>query len=159
MNTPNPHPVVVMVNDQHDHDIDEGAWRSLAESVLTNEGIGPEAELTITFVDRDAMTILNEQHMAKHGPTDVLSFPLEDDALAETPETLIGRPRLLGDVVICPDVVHAQAPDAPVDEMALMVVHGVLHILGMDHQEPVEEAEMKAAEQRHLTRWRSGVVA
>ena len=66
-----------------------------------------------------------------------------------------GEPRLLGDIVICPQIVHGQAPGGPADEMALMVVHGVLHILGHDHAEPEEAAVMKAAEARHLDAWRS----
>ena len=84
------------------------------------------------------------------GPTDVLSFPLDDDDT----DLFADQPRLLGDVLICPEVVARQATGDPDDEMALMVVHGVLHILGMDHQDEHEAAEMKAAEQRHLARWR-----
>ena len=109
-------------------------------------------ELNLTFIESDEMAELNGQHMGKDGPTDVLSFPLDDEEDLAAPEDM---PRLLGDVLICPEVVAAQAPDTTEEEMALMVVHGVLHILGMDHQEPDEEAEMKDAEQRHLSSWRN----
>jgi len=126
-------------------------WASLASAVLADEGIVSDAELNLTFVDVDEMTRLNTDHMGGEGPTDVLSFPLDDSERV----VFEGQPRLLGDVVICPAVVAKQAPARPDDEMALMVVHGVLHILGMDHQEPEEQAEMKAAEQRHLDSWRS----
>ncbi len=146
-------PVVVTMNDQDDAVVDIAAWEALARQVLQDEGIGPEAELNLTFVSTDEMTSLNESHMDKVGPTDVLSFPLEDDPLGIEVVLADGQPRLLGDVVICPMVVHAQAPESPVDEMALMVVHGVLHILGMDHQVDQEAEEMQAAEQRHLGRW------
>ena len=142
---------VVAIDDQDDHEIDVDRWSALAESVLRDEGVAGLSELNLTFIGVDEMTALNVEHMDGTGATDVLSFPLDDDGA----EVFAGQPRLLGDVLICPAVVHAQAPDRADDEMALMVVHGVLHILGMDHQEPVEQAEMQAAEQRHLGRWRS----
>ena len=144
-------PVVVALDEQATQSISLSPWADLARSVLVAEGIGDGAELNLTFIDIDEMTALNIEHMDGTGPTDVLSFPLDDsDDVVFHDQT-----RLLGDVVICPAVVAKQAPDNPEAEMALMVVHGVLHILGMDHQEPGEEAEMKAAEQRHLTEWRS----
>ncbi len=147
-------PVIVTIDDQDDEVVDQLAWGALAKQVLIDEGIGPNAELNVTFVGEESMTELNVAHMDGDGPTDVLSFPLEDDALGGQPELQSGEPRLLGDVLICPRVVHRQAPDSPTDEMALMVVHGVLHILGMDHQEVDEAALMQAAEQRHLEVWR-----
>lgn len=143
---------MVAIDDQNDHPIDLLRWSALAESVLRGEDVAGPSELNVTFVGVDEMTDLNVEHMAGTGPTDVLSFPLDD----EPGVVFDGQPRLLGDVVICPAVVHAQAPDEPDAEMALMVVHGVLHILGMDHQETDEAAAMKAAEQRHLLRWRDG---
>lgn len=143
---------VVAIDDQDDHPIDLHRWSALAEAVLRGEGLDADAELNLTFVGVEEMTELNVAHMDGVGPTDVLSFPLDDDVEV----VFDGQPRLLGDVVICPSVVHTQAPETPEAEMELMVVHGVLHILGMDHQEPEEKAEMQAAEQRHLARWRGG---
>ena len=144
-------PQVVALDEQSVRSILTEQWAELARSVLLAEGFDSNAELNLTFVDATEMADLNAEHMGKDGPTDVLSFPLDDsDDLA-----FEGQPRLLGDVLICPQVVAQQAPEAPEDEMALMVVHGVLHILGMDHQEPDEEAEMKAAEQRHVQAWRN----
>ena len=147
-------PVVVTMNDQDDKVVNTSAWEALARQVLVYEGVSDDAELNLTFIGSAEMAELNAQHMNKVGPTDVLSFPLEDDPLHAEPLNVEGQPRLLGDVLICPQVVHTQAPNTPVEEMALMVVHGVLHILGMDHQVPEEAAVMRAAEQRHLTRWR-----
>ncbi len=143
--------VVVTIDEQDTHPIDTSCWGQLAEAVLRDEGVTGSCELNLTFIDVDEMTALNVAHMEGDGPTDVLSFPLDDD----DGEVFADQPRLLGDVMICPEVVHKQAPDDPDAEMALMVVHGVLHILGMDHQEADEAIEMKAAEQRHLGRWRS----
>jgi probable rRNA maturation factor len=143
--------LVVGLDDQQTPPVDVTAWAALARSVLVAEGITHDAELNLTFVDRAEMTDLNRTHMGGDGPTDVLSFPLDDDPAAVP----TGQPRLLGDIVICPEVVADQAPGAFDDEMALMVVHGVLHILGMDHADAADAAEMKAAEQRHLADWRS----
>ncbi|MGI9605810.1 MAG: rRNA maturation RNase YbeY [Acidimicrobiales bacterium] len=141
---------VVGIDEQVVHPVDVKSWVTLAKAVLSAEGVRGPAELDLTFVDRDAMTDLNAKHMGGTGPTDVLSFPLDDDPEQGGDD----QPRLLGDIVICPEVVHGQAPQDPVSEMALMVVHGVLHILGMDHADPHEAAVMKAAEERHLTVWR-----
>jgi probable rRNA maturation factor len=141
---------VVALDEQDVHRIDTARWGTLARDVLTSEGIDGHCELNLTFIDVDEMTTLNVAHMDGAGPTDVLSFPLDD-----SPDDVFdSQPRLLGDIVICPEVVTAQASESTDDEMALMVVHGVLHILGMDHQEDGEAAEMQAAEHRHLTRWR-----
>lgn len=142
---------VIGDNRQDLHPVDIDAWQRLAASVLEAEGVDGEVELNIAFVDREEMSTLNVDHMGGSGPTDVLSFPLDDDSSP----MFEGQPRLLGDIVICPELVHRQAPGEPVDEMALMVVHGVLHILGMDHAEVDEAAKMKAAEHRHLSQWRS----
>jgi len=141
----------VTIDDQDQHSIDTARWGALAEQVLGAEGVTGTCELNLTFVDIVEMTELNVAHMEGRGPTDVLSFPLDDDEDGVFPD----QPRLLGDVVICPEVVHKQAPNDADGEMALMVVHGVLHILGMDHHEAQETIEMKAAEQRHLNQWRS----
>ena len=109
---------------------------------------GARGELTLTFVDRDEIAELNAEHLGKEGPTDVLSFPIddEDDGPAAPPQ---GIPVLLGDVVVCPAVAADQAADHAGtldDELALLVVHGVLHVLGHDHAEPDETAAMRARE-------------
>ncbi len=151
MTTPSA-PQVVALDEQSALPVATEQWAELASAVLIAEGVEVNSELNLTFIDTEEMAELNAQHMGKEGPTDVLSFPLDD-----TPDVMFeGQPRLLGDVLICPEVVTKQAPGAPEDEMALMVVHGVLHILGMDHMEPAEAVEMKAAEQRHLNSWNAG---
>ena len=143
-------PIVVGIDEQDAHPIEIDRWVALASSVLVDEGVLGPAELDLTFVDAHHMRSLNEEHMGESGGTDVLSFPIDD----RTDAVLEGQPRLLGDVVICPEIVYERAPGSPIEELALMVVHGVLHILGMDHAEALEAAEMRAAEQRHLQRWR-----
>jgi probable rRNA maturation factor len=139
-------PTVVCADEQTDVDIDAARWAALAEAVLRTEGaIG---ELTLTFVDPAEIATLNAEHMGVAGPTDVLSFPL--DAAGAGGQRRDGAPPvLLGDVVVCPAVAVAAAPDhggSVDDEIALLVVHGILHVLGHDHAEPGETALMRDRE-------------
>lgn len=129
--------------------VDLARWQQLAQDVLAGEGVVGPAELAVAFVDEQAMADLNVTHMAGTGPTDVLSFPLDAEP---DPTAGAGAPRLLGDVVICPAVArrNAVAPGGYEGEIALLVVHGVLHILGMDHAEADEAAAMVARERHHL---------
>jgi len=130
-------------------DVDVDRWVALAHAALA--AAGARGELTLTFVDRAEIAALNAEHLGKDGPTDVLSFPLDD-------EPQPGVPVLLGDVVVCPAVAvdqaaaHAGTVD---DELALLVVHGVLHVLGHDHAEAGEAATMRAREVAHLERFSS----
>ena len=141
-------PVVVAVDEQSEMAVDLDRWSRLAGDSLVSEGV-TEGELNLLFVDEAVMTDLNREHMGEHRPTDVLSFPLDgadDDPLGDN---------LIGDVVVCPVYAARQAPlhvgerghDGSVDdELALLIVHGVLHILGHDHAEPDETARMRSAE-------------
>jgi probable rRNA maturation factor len=138
--------VVVGADEQSDVDLDVDRWCRLA--ALTLRDAGGSGELTLTFVDRAEIAALNEQHLGKAGPTDVLSFPL-DAAASDVVDGDDDVPVLLGDVVICPAVARDQAPDHAGtldDELALLVVHGVLHVLGHDHADTEETAAMRAEE-------------
>lgn len=140
---------------QADHEadpLDLDRWRELAAAVLVDEGVG--GELDLTFVDESAMADLNEQHMGHQGPTDVLSFPLDGEGGEGDAD---GVPRLLGDVVICPSVAARNAPGPIDDELALLVVHGVLHVLGWDHAADDEREAMQAQERHHLQQWRESL--
>jgi probable rRNA maturation factor len=130
--------------------LDLDRWARLAEGVLVAEGVA--GELTLTFIDEAEMAELNEQHMGKTGSTDVLSFPLDEFDGAD--ESAPGMPTLLGDIVISPAVAAGQFAEHAgtfEDEIALLVVHGVLHVLGHDHAEPDEAAVMRSLELEHLT--------
>ena len=152
----------------HDETTDEGVdlarWQEVARSTLELELEGDDdaaGRLDLIFVDPDTMAELNREHMGADYATDVLAFPLDgaddgDDELV-IPEGLDTPPRHLGDVVVCPQVARAQAPEHcghPEAELTLLVVHGVLHVLGHDHAEPEEAAAMRAAEAAHLERFR-----
>ena len=144
-------PVVVAVDEQDELVVDLDRWSTLAQAALEYEGV-PTGELNLLFVETDSIRELNREHMGKDRPTDVLSFPLDDD------DGLPGE-TLLGDVVVCPAVAAANAPEhdgqghhrgSVEDEIALLVVHGVLHVLGYDHINDDEAEEMEALEQTVL---------
>lgn len=140
--------VVVGTDEQVDIDVDVDRWCRLASDALRTEG-GPGGELTLTFVDREEIAALNQEYMGHDGATDVLSFPLDDAVHPAVAGAGAGVPMLLGDVVICPAVAGEQAPDHAgtlEDELALLVIHGVLHVLGHDHSAPDETAVMQARE-------------
>jgi probable rRNA maturation factor len=157
----------VFVADEQDAlAIDVARWQVLAERVLADEGVEGECELSMLFVGGDTIASLNQRFMGHDGPTDVLSFPIDGEANApgrwpdsggpgpdrddEGPDDL---PLLLGDVVICPSVAEVNAPahaGSVDDELALLVVHGVLHLLGMDHATDDERRAMQARERELL---------
>lgn len=163
--------ISVQVSDEQTMPLDLPRWQRLAEEVLRAEGVTGDAELSLLFVDEANMAELNERFLAKTGATDVLAFPLEGDLIDpgrypdggavgpdREPPAMDELPLLLGDVVVCPAVAERNAPahaGTPDDELALLVVHGVLHVLGMDHAEPSERRAMQAREREHLQRfWR-----
>ena len=158
---------VFAADEQQDHPMDVGRWAALARQVLIARGIKAETEVSLLFVDEDAIAALNAQFLGKAGPTDVLSFPIEDEpgpsgrspdfggsGPGAVPEE--GALMLLGDVVICPKVAARNAVEHEVpldDEVALLVVHGLLHLLGLDHEDEAEAERMEAIEQQLLTRF------
>lgn len=155
-------PRVIVANEQSVVDVDTQRWELLAAAVLVDERVG--GELTLTFVDADEIAALNAEHMGQSGPTDVLSFPLDTPDSAAAAAAMSGDvsgsagggvPTLLGDVVVCPEVArdaaasHAGTLD---DELALLVVHGVLHVLGHDHAHDDDTARMRVRELELLER-------
>ena len=150
-------PAVFAYDEHHDPTVDIDRWVALAGHVLASEGV-VDGELTLAFVDETEMARLNEEHMGEDHATDVLSFPLDADlAIAEprTPRAADAEPILLGDVVVCPSVAavnateHAGTID---DELALLIVHGILHVLGHDHLDADETTRMQARERVLLER-------
>jgi probable rRNA maturation factor len=135
-------------------DIDGAEVARFAESILEQESVASNATLAISFIDSAAMADLNVEHMSVHGPTDVLSFPIEDAAPDNPPIAITDGPPLdLGDIFICEDVVQAHAVEYDVlfsSELHLMVTHGILHILGWDHQNDREAEAMELREAQHL---------
>ncbi len=142
---------MIDVNNETEVAIEEIEFAELARYVLAELHVAEGAELAIIFVDEPAMEELHIRWMDEPGPTDVLSFPMDElrPGTAEAP-TEAG---LLGDIVVCPPVAARQAAAAghsTHDEMLLLTVHGLLHLLGYDHAEPEEEKEMFALQRRLL---------
>jgi probable rRNA maturation factor len=138
-------------------DVDENEVADLARYVLDQMHIHPQADLSVLLVDVDTMTGLHERWMDEPGPTDVLSFPM--DELRPGREGEPSPPGLLGDVVLCPDVAAEQAVRAghsSAEELLLLTTHGILHLLGYDHAEPEEEKEMFGLQRRLLLTFLSG---
>ncbi|NNE74603.1 MAG: rRNA maturation RNase YbeY [Acidimicrobiales bacterium] len=123
----------------------------LAAACCSQLGVVADAELSLTLVDPTAIADLNERYMGKAGPTDVLSFPVDDPD--HVPAGAGGPPQMLGDIVICPEVAATNAPDHAgtlEDELALLVVHGVLHLLGHDHIDHADAVRMHQQERSLL---------
>ncbi len=140
-------------------EVDTDAILAVARHALDEMGVNPLAELSILLVDIEYMAELNHRWMGSDGPTDVLAFPMDEGSVDHGPgEPAGGEPALLGDIVLCPEVAAKQAVTAghsTGDELALLTVHGALHLLGYDHAEPEEEREMFALQGRLLDSWRT----
>jgi probable rRNA maturation factor len=138
-------------------DVDEQALVSLARFVLDELGIHPLAELSMLLVDVAAMEQLHIQWMDEPGPTDVLSFPMDELRPSRADDDNDPEPGLLGDIVLCPEVARTQAVTAghsTADELHLLATHGILHLLGYDHAEPQEQEEMFGLQKQLLDAWR-----
>lgn len=147
-------------------------WVQLAEHVLRGERAPDDAEMALVFVDRATIADLNVRYLGGTGPTDVLAFPLEDEIPVGRMPDQGGRgpgsatestepPMAIGDVVVCPDVARVQAEERgiPLDEeLALLVVHGTLHLFGYDHAEADDAARMQARERSLLASFAAGAV-
>jgi probable rRNA maturation factor len=186
---------VSVVDEQDAYPIDTERWLRLCADVLAAEGVGRDdegVEMTLVFVDEPAIAALNERFMAKSGPTDVLSFPIDEEAAdvhrggpsafdedgAPIPDEFAIDPRLdddrfrehttddqapllLGDIVVCPHYAQQHASehvgethDGTLDhELALLIVHGILHLLGLDHLVDAEAEVMEQRERDHLRRF------
>jgi probable rRNA maturation factor len=166
---------VFVADEQTDKPVDTMRWVRLATDVLLAEGVRDDAELSMLFVDEDVMAGLNKQFHGKDGPTDVLAFPIDEDPVeggrspdsggtgpGYSPAEPADMPLMLGDVVVCPAVADRNAPEHAGtydDELALLIVHGILHLLGMDHLEDDEAELMEKREQELLDRFHRGNVA
>jgi len=157
---------IYAADEQTDHEIDLERWVALCRAALIEEQVKAPAEVSLIFCDEATIAELNEQFMGKTGPTDVLSFPIdaEPEPTGRVPDaggTGPGEPpveeipQLVGDIVLCPVVAARNAVDHEVsfdDEVALLIVHGVLHLRGWDHMIDDEAERMEAREREILAR-------
>lgn len=147
----------IEVNNETTAQIDAREFVDLARYVFDAMFLHPATELSITFVDEKAMRELHEEWMDLEGPTDVMSFPM--DELREGREGELAPEGLLGDIVICPTVAAQQARIAghsSEEEMLLLLTHGILHLLGYDHVEPEEERVMFTLQRKLLLTFLAG---
>ena len=142
------------VNNESDFEVNELEISSQAQFVLRSLHINPAAELSVLLVDEIAMATLHEKFMDEPGPTDVLSFPM-DELRAGTSDKP-SEEGILGDVVLCPAVAARQGEQAGHSmevELRLLLTHGVLHLLGHDHEEPDEHKVMFGLQAELLAQW------
>jgi probable rRNA maturation factor len=130
----------ILISNRQAAAVDEPGLSALARATLAGEGLR-DIELSVSFVDEDEIADLHVRYLDEPGPTDVLSFPLD-----EVDER--GR-RLVGDVVIAPAVAARNNPADPEAELRLLLVHGILHLLGYDHEEDAERVAMWARQERY----------
>lgn len=146
----------VFVADEQKEAVGLPDLHALAEMVLREEGYPDDSEVTLLFVDESEMASYNERFLDRDGATDVLAFPVEELLPGIVPDRhRQGPPLMLGDVVIAPSYVRRQAIDFGVtfeDEIALMVTHGILHLLGYDHVENDQAERMEDRERQLLAK-------
>lgn len=146
------------------------SWRALARELVLEElsdgPFGPiaakSAEVSVVFLDREAMAEMNSRYRGKEGPTDVLSFPTLEWGLLDLAGSMVGFEEEsfpLGDVFICPEVARENALSSGTSterELTLLLIHGLCHLLGHDHDEPEREARMWAVQNRYLAKFLRG---
>jgi probable rRNA maturation factor len=135
---------------EHEADLEE--LTALVTKIMNEMHVHPDAEVSVMLVDEDAMERLHLQWMDLPGPTDVMSFPL--DELRPGKPGLLSGPGMLGDIVLCPTVAARQAEaggHSTQDELDLLTTHGMLHLLGYDHAEQEEREEMFGLQRSLLT--------
>lgn len=168
----------IEIANESGYEVDADAIVAVARHTLAQMGVNPLAELSVLLVDSDYMAELNHRWMGKDGPTDVLAFPMDENTIDHGPAEATGAPTLLGDIVLCPEVAGVQAakygsadPRMRVDsadvvrlidghytladELNMLTIHGVLHLLGYDHAEPEEEREMFSLQGKLLESWQA----
>jgi len=153
----------IEVQNESEADVDLDRLVRVARHVLDTMGVHAQAELSMILVDEERMAELHVQWMDEPGPTDVMAFPMDELDLRGSRGALPGRlaeeteEAVLGDVVLCPAVAARQAVEAghtTADELDLLTTHGVLHLLGFDHAEEDEKAEMFGLQGELLAAWK-----
>lgn len=151
---------MIEVNNESGAEVDELVLVQLAEFALNRLRIHPQAELSVLLVDEQAMAELHQRFMDLPGPTDVLSFPMDELRVPEPGQ----KPArgTLGDIVICPQFTSAQAPEngrEPEEEIQYLLIHGLLHLLGYDHAEVAERKVMFGLNDTIIADWQRSKAA
>ena len=128
--------------------------KSIAQFTILAQVVHPDSELNISLLDEDEMSALHLRWMQEDGPTDVLAFPMDE----VKPNSATLGPAMLGDIALCPIYANQNAlkvHSSLQDELELLTVHGVLHLLGYDHMEADEKEVMFALQDKYLVEWRA----
>lgn len=148
---------IEVINESGFDGVNEEALIDVATFVLGEMDVHPDAEATISVVDVATMSDLHVRWMDLEGPTDVMSFPMDELTPGMgRPDAQPFGPAMLGDIILCPEFAAKQAAKAGHDmghELALLTTHGCLHLLGYDHIEPEDEQEMFALQNELLQDW------
>ena len=148
--------MIIEISNLTKSECDKSRLESVASFAMESLGIHRDSELSISLVDEDEMSALHVRWMDEPGATDVLSFPMDEMKPNSAPQ----GPGMVGDIVLCPEFAVKQAQDAGhslQEELELLTVHGVLHLLGYDHRESDEKAIMFGLQEEFLRKWRSKV--
>ncbi len=146
--------MIIEISNLTKSECDESRLESVARFAMESLGIHRDSELSISLVDEDEMSALHVRWMDEPGATDVLYFPMDE----MKPHSAAQGPGMVGDIVLCPDFAVKQAKDAGhslQEELELLTVHGVLHLLGYDHRESEEKKVMFGLQEEFLGKWRS----
>ncbi len=150
----------IEISNESGIEIDDQALGSLSSFVLADQHVHPEAELSVLVATQEQMSQLHLEWMGLAGPTDVLSFPMDEVRPGSWSGDVADDAPVLGDLVLCPTVAQAQAQTAghsTEEELQLLTTHGILHLLGFDHAEPDQELEMFGLQSDLLARWRAAL--
>ena len=144
----------IELSDLTDSKCDLERLKSIAQFTILAQGVHPDSELNISLLDEDEMSALHLRWMQKDGPTDVLAFPMDE----VKPNSATLGPAMLGDIALCPTYANKNAlkvNSSLQNELELLTVHGVLHLLGYDHMKADEKEVMFALQDKYLTEWRA----
>jgi len=133
------------------YQLDEARLISLADFSLTKLGIHPDSELGIRLVNEIEMEELHQKWMNLSGATDVMSFPMDEIK----PDSASNGPGIIGDIVLCPEFAARNGKQSTDLEIELLTVHGVLHLLGLDHEKIEDELVMFKMQEDFLKQWRA----
>lgn len=144
----------IFFSDEQDLPVDAHSLRGFADAVMQAEGFGPDTELSVIMVGPDQMAEYNQKFMGRAGPTDVLAFPIEELKPGQVPPRFAGDPPIvLGDVFLCPSEIDQRAKAEGIgydDFLHLLLVHGILHLMGYDHEEDTAADSMERREDELL---------
>ncbi|APT92114.1 heat-shock protein [Corynebacterium phocae] len=150
---------IEFINESGNASLNEEMLIDVASYALRAMDVNPDVECSISAVEEDVIADLHVRWMDLEGPTDVMSFPMDEltpGAMGSRPDAPDFGPAMLGDIVLCPDFAQKQADAAGHSlshELALLTVHGCLHLLGYDHGTPAEEKEMFGLQNELLANW------